>query len=168
MNQGMSITLTRKSGEYSIARGSKGLFAVRYSKIMGRSRLKVFHSGNYLFLRYGIKEDGKVRDEWYEEVFKEIRESLKNPPDHSNLELFDGECLAVYANGDDFSDPSDVAVIGMIPIRQYQRVEIDVWGRDYKVVCAKDLNEEDARDIRLRKLVQERLTNSGLEGVLKF
>jgi len=168
MTNGFNITLTRKSGEYSIANSSKGFFAVRYSQIIGRNRLKVFHSGDYLFLRYGAKEKAKVRDGGHEELFREIDESLKNPPDYPNLELFDGQCLVMHANESDFSNPSEVAVIGIIPIRQYQRIEIDVWGRNYRVILAKDLNEEDVREIKLRRLVQERLASSGLERVLKF
>ncbi len=168
MSNNLNVTLTRKSGEYSIGKGSNGLFAIRYSKIFGRNRLKIFHSGNYLFLRYEVKEEDKVRDKWYKELFEEIEENLKNPPNYSNVKLFNGECLALYANGDDFSDTANVAIIGIIPITQYQRVEIDVWARNYKIVRAKDLNKEDMEDMRLRRLVQERLASSGLEKVLKF
>jgi hypothetical protein len=168
MGNSLNVTFTRKAGEYSLGKSPKGLFVVKYSKINGRNKLKLFHSGNYLFVRYGIKEDGKARDLCYEELFISVRNILKNPPDYDNLELFNGECLAMHVNEDDFSDSSSVAFIGIIPITQHQSVKIDVWGKDYRVVLAKDLKKDDVQDIKLRKLVRERLANSGLEEVLKF
>ncbi len=173
------LTLARKSGECSVGivngtnlfENPEEILLVRYSEINGRNKLKVCHSGiSYYFTRYGGKNDEKRIEDYdsMKKIFSRIKDILNTAPDYPSLELLNGQCFAAHKKSDKFLEPSSVAIIGIIPISQYQQVKIDVWGKDYRVVLPKDLKADDVQDIKLKILIQERLKSSGLEKVLKF
>lgn len=167
MNQG-NITLKRKLGEYSVGMGSKGIFAVRYSGISGGNRIKIVHSGNYFFVRYGGENEMKkaMRDSWYADFFANIKKMIEQKPVLSDIEISGGEYLLAHLK-DEIINPNNIALIGLLCKKTSICTTLDVWGDAYKFISSRGLDLSDSRDAEIKSIIDERIRSAGLEKVLK-
>jgi hypothetical protein len=168
MNNCRNITLTRKTGEYSIGFDYKGSFAVRYSEIKGGNKLLIVHSGNYYFARFGGKnEEEKARTLWSEDFLRDVKRMLKEPPVLSGVEISNGEYLLAHLKKDDISKPSNIALIGLLSKKEKLYVCVDVWGDAYKFILPNELDLSNPKDAEIKRIIDERIKSAGLESVLK-
>jgi len=143
-----NITLKRKLGEYSVGMSREGIFAVRYSLIIGGNRLEICHSGNYFFARYGRENEMKKaeRDSWYAEFFQRIREMIEQPPVLSGVEISSGECLLAHLKNKQVENPGDVALIGLLCKKKRISAKVNIWGEAYRFIPPNSLDRSNSKD----------------------
>ncbi len=168
MNECHNVTLTRKTGEYSIGFDHKGSFAVRYSEIKGGNKLLIVHSGNFYFARLGGKnEEEKARALWSGEFFRDVKKMIEMSPVYSGVKISSGEYLLAHLKEDDITKHNNIALIGLLSKKTSLSTIVDIWGDVYRFILPNGLDLSNPKDAEIKRIISERITRANLERVLK-